>query len=126
MRLMLTSLAFVLFFSSSTWGQAATPPNAEDVQKGYTLATRVCAVCHIAAPDQPSRPMLSPPAPSFASIVRQKTFDAQSLTHFLTTTHRGLDNPKGMPNPELADFQIKEIVAYFLSLYNAPPSAGHQ
>jgi hypothetical protein len=31
-----------------------------------------------------------------------------------------------MPNPELADFQIKEIVAYFLSLYNAPPSAGHQ
>jgi len=34
----------------------------------------------------------------------------------MTTTHRGLDNPKGMPNPELMDFQIKEIVAYFLSL----------
>ena len=126
MRLMLTSLAFVLFFISRTWGQAATPPSVEDVQKGHTLATRVCAVCHIAAPDQPSRPMLSPPAPSFASIVRQKTFDARSLTHFLTTTHRGLDKPKGMPNPDLADFQIIEIVAYFLTLYNAPPPTGHQ
>lgn len=126
MRLMLILLAFVLFSISHAWGQAAIPPNAEDVQNGHTLATRVCAVCHIAAPDQPSPPMLSPPAPSFASIVRQKTFDAQSLTHFLTTTHRGLDNPKRMPNPDLADFQIKEIVAYFLSLYNAPPPASHQ
>jgi mono/diheme cytochrome c family protein len=116
MRLMLTLLTCVLFSVSPTWGQG-TPPNAEDVQKGHTLAIRVCAVCHVAAPDQPSEPMLSPPAPSFASIVRQKTFDAESLTRFLTTTHRGLDNPKGMPNPELADFQIKDIVAYFLSLY---------
>jgi hypothetical protein len=35
----------------------------------------------------------------------------------MKTTHRGLDNPLGMPNPDLMDYQIKEIVAYFLSLY---------
>jgi hypothetical protein len=47
----------------------------------------------------------------------KRAFDAESLTHFLATTHRGLDNPKGMPNIDLMDYQIKEIVAYFLSLY---------
>jgi len=45
--------------------------------------------------------MLTPPAPVFASIVRQKAFDAESLAHFLATTHRGLDNPKGMLNVDL-------------------------
>jgi hypothetical protein len=30
--------------------------------------------------------------------------------------HQGLDSPNGMPNPNLADFQIKQIVAYILSL----------
>jgi hypothetical protein len=60
---------------------------------------------------------MRPPAPSFASIIRQKTFDAESLTHFMKTTHQGINNPQGMPNPELMDYQIKQIVAYFLSLY---------
>jgi len=46
-----------------------------------------------------------------------KKFDTESLTRFLTTTHRGLDNPQGMPNPDFMDYQIKQIVAYFLSLY---------
>jgi hypothetical protein len=41
---------------------------------------------------------------------------AYSLEHFLKTTHEGLDNPKGMENPGLADFQVKTIVAYILSL----------
>jgi hypothetical protein len=35
----------------------------------------------------------------------------------MKTTHWGLDNPLGMPHPELMDYQIKQIVAYFLSLY---------
>jgi len=116
-RLVLTLLVFLLSSVDFSWGQAGSAQNAEDVQMGHALAVKVCAVCHIAAPDQPSKPMLAPPAPSFASIVRQKSFDAESLTHFLATTHRGLDNPKGMPNIDLADYQIKEIVAYFLSLY---------
>ena len=126
MRFTLMLLAFVLFSISPTWGQAGSAQNAEDVQKGHDLAISTCAICHVAAPDQPHPPIMRPPAPSFASIVQQKTFDAESLTHFMKTTHWSFSNPKGMPNPELADFQIKEIVAYFLSLYNAPPSAGHQ
>jgi len=115
MQLILTVLVFILFFIGRTLGQPA--PNAEDVQKGHELAIHLCAICHVAAPDQPAQPIMKPPAPSFASIVRKKTFDAESLTQFMKTTHRGLDNPVGMPNPDLMDYQIKQIVAYFLSLY---------
>lgn len=110
-------LAFVLTFIGSTWSQAATVVNPEDVQEGHILAIRICGNCHVAAPDQVAEPIMKPPAPSFASIVQHKNFDAGSLTQFLTTTHRGLDNPQGMPNPDFMDYQIKQVVAYFLSLY---------
>ena len=72
--------------------------------------------CHIAARDQASPPTRDPPAPSFESIAQRKDVNANSLEHFLKTTHEGLDNPKGMENPGLADFQVKAIVAYILSL----------
>jgi len=117
MRLILTLFVFVSFFVRPTWSQDATTLNADDVQKGHFLASTICAICHVAAPDQAHQPIMRPPASSFASIVRQKKFDAESLTHFMKTTHRGLDNPQGMPNPDLMDYQIKQIVAYFLSLY---------
>jgi mono/diheme cytochrome c family protein len=117
MRLIRTLLSFTLASVGFTWGQAGSAQNAEDVQKGHDLAISTCAICHVAAPDQPHPPIMRPPAPSFASIVQQKTFDAESLTRFLKTTHWSLANPKGMPKPELTDFQIKGIVAYFLSLY---------
>jgi mono/diheme cytochrome c family protein len=116
MRLIVIIFAFVSSFIGPAISQDATL-NADDVQKGHFLASMICAVCHVAAPDQPHRPIMRPPAPSFASIVQEKQFDAESLTQFMKTTHRGLDNPQGMPNPELMDYQIKEIVAYFMSLY---------
>jgi hypothetical protein len=110
-------LAFVITFIGPTWSQPATVLNPEDVKKGHFLAIMICSICHLAAPDQPAQPIMKPPAPSFASIVQHKTFDAESLTHFLTTTHRGLDNPQGMSNPNLMDYQLRQIVSYFLSLY---------
>jgi cytochrome c553 len=116
MRVVLILLTIISFFIGPTWSQDVTL-NADDVQKGHFLASTICAICHVAAPDQSHQPIMKPPAPSFASIVRQKKYDAESLTHFMKTTHRGLDNPLGMPNPDLMDYQIKQIVAYFLSLY---------
>ena len=89
---------------------------AEDgIQKGHQLAATICAICHVGAADQPYRPIMKPPAPSFASIAQR--MDAESLTKFIATTHRGLDTPKGMPNPELMDYQVKQVVAYILSLH---------
>jgi len=96
--------------------QQAQTLDPDEVQKGHRLAVTICAICHVAAPDQRFPPELASPAPSFASIVRRREFNADWLTHFMTTTHRGLDTPAGMPNPELMDYQIKEIVAYMSSL----------
>lgn len=79
-----------------------------DVAKGHLLAITLCAICYVAAPDQPYEPVMKPPAPSFASIVRRKKYDAEMLTDLLKTTHRGLDNPTGMPSAELMDYQIKQ------------------
>jgi cytochrome c1 len=89
---------------------------ANEVNKGHELAAIVCSNCHLAAADQRFPPILNPPAPSFTSIAQRKDVTAESLAKFITTTHRGLDNPSGMPNPSLADYQVKEVVAYLLSL----------
>ena len=87
-----------------------------DAGKGHDLATLVCANCHVAAADQRFTPILNPPAPSFESIAQRPDTTAQSLEKFMTTTHRGIDNPGGMPNPYLMDYQVKQITAYILSL----------
>lgn len=117
MRLVEIVLAGVLFLISPAWAQTDQTSNSDDVAKGHFLAITICAICHVAAPDQPYEPVMNPPAPSFASIVRRKKYDAETLSHFLNATHRGLDNPNGMPRSDLMDYQVKQIVAYFLSLY---------
>jgi len=98
----------------AAWGQESD--KMEDLRQGHQLAVMLCAKCHPAAPDQRLMPDLNPPAPSFESIAQQKHLDADSLKNFLTTTHRGLDNPKGMPDLSLANSQIKQLVTYILSL----------
>ncbi len=94
--------------------------NSDDVQAGHHLAIIVCANCHVAASDQTSDPILRPPAPSFASIAQHKSVTEDWLQNYLKTTHRSLDNPNGMPNPQLLDFQMKQVSAYLLSLRKSP------
>jgi len=110
------SIGLVVFWMAvcSAWGQEGN--TAEDVRKGHELAATVCAICHVAAPDQPFIPTLNPPAPSFESIAQRTDINADSLQHFISTTHRGLDNPNGMPYPYLTDSQVKDVAAYLLSL----------
>ena len=110
------SICFFVFWmaGSFAWGQAAS--TTTDASKGRHLAIMLCTDCHIVAPGQPYAPTLNSPAASFKSIAQRAGTTVKSLRGFLTTTHQGLDNPKGMPDPMLADFQIKEISAYLLSL----------
>jgi mono/diheme cytochrome c family protein len=86
------------------------------VQQGHRLANLICSNCHIAAPDQPFAPILRPPAPSFESIAQRSTTNAEFIRTFLATTNRDIGNPEGMPNPQLLDFQIEQVTAYFMSL----------
>ena len=110
------SIFFFIFWiaGSFAWSQAAS--TVDDVSKGRHLAIMLCTGCHVVAPEQPYAPTLSPPAASFRSIARRSGTTVNSLRSFLTTTHQGPDNQDGMPDPMLADFQIKEISAYLLSL----------
>jgi mono/diheme cytochrome c family protein len=101
--------------AGAAWSQE--PGNISDeVQKGHHLAALICSNCHVAGPDQSIEPILRPPAPSFESISRRNTVSADTIRTFLTTTHRDIANPKGMPNPQLLDFQIEQVTAYLLSL----------
>jgi hypothetical protein len=106
------------FFSSLALGVLGGPAAAQEneVEQGHHLATLICSACHVAAPDQDFEPILRPPAPPFASIAERRDLTADFLQTFLSTTHRDVLNPKGMPNPLLLDYQIKQISAYILSL----------
>jgi len=95
---------------------------SDDVQNGHYLAALICSNCHVASPDQSIEPILQPPAPSFESIAKRSNTSSDTIRAFLTTTHRNIRNPAGMPNPELLDFQIRQVVAYLLSLRK--PSAA--
>jgi mono/diheme cytochrome c family protein len=114
MRTAFAVCAILWLTACSAWSQGGN--GADDVSKGHYLAVRVCAICHLAAPDQESKPLLNPPGPPFQSIAQRPGLTADSLEKFITTAHRGLDNPKGMPNPDLAAYQVKQAAAYIMSL----------
>jgi len=109
-------ISTIVFFVAVYAAGAQGVGTADDVRKGHDLAITICAICHVGGPDQAHEPIMKPPAPSFESIAQFKDVSADSLEKFITTTHRGLDRPAGMPNPDLMDFQVKELVAYILSL----------
>lgn len=94
--------------------QAAS--HSDDVQNGHYLAALICSSCHVVGPNQSTEPVLKPPASSFESIARRSTTSSDSIRAFLTTTHRNISSPAGMPNPDLLDFQIRQVAAYILSL----------
>ncbi len=119
-------LAFLALGACSALANAAQAQQAsslsDDVQNGHYLAVLICSNCHVASPDQSIEPILQPPAPSFESIAKRSTTTSETIREFLTTTHRNISNPAGMPNPELLDFQTRQVVAYLLSLRK--PSAA--
>lgn len=114
--LVLSVVAGCLMFTSARAQQ--TNATSEDVQKGHYLTVLMCSSCHVIGPDQTIEPVLQPPAPSFISIAQRKTISPQEIQSFLATTHRGISNPAGMPNPDLTDFQMRQVEAYLLGLRN--------
>jgi len=96
---------------------------SDDVQKGHYLAVLMCSNCHVVSPDQSIEPTLQPPAPSFESIAQRSSTSSETLGAFLTTTHRHIGNAAGMPNPELLDFQMRQVEAYVLSLRSSSAPA---
>ena len=118
---MRTLLLVSFMLAAASWHASAQQQRSDirDVAQGHSLAILICGTCHIVARDQPNKPILQQPTPSFASIARRNTLDPDWLKAFLTSTHRGADNPKGMPDPELLESHVNQIIAYLMSLRNA-------
>jgi hypothetical protein len=124
MRALCFAFLAISAFSVLATAQAQQASSAaDDVEKGRYLAGLICSICHVAGPDQLVEPILRPPAQSFETIAQRSTTSADSIRTFLTTTHRDISNPAGMPNPELLDFQIRQVGAYLLSL-RKPSASG--
>jgi len=119
-------LAVTFFFLvlAALGGKASAQSQSvvDDIARGRKLAITICGNCHVVAGDQPNGPILRQPTPSFASIARRNMLDLDWLKTFLSSTHRGPDNPQGMPNPELIDSHVTQIVAYLMSLRSAAVS----
>jgi mono/diheme cytochrome c family protein len=122
MRGLLLALLIAMYSGLSPGRAQQVEGGADDVQKGHYLALVICSSCHVAAPDQLFEPMLEPPAPSFDTISRRRNTTVRTLRTFLATTHRNIRNAAGMPNPDLVDFQVRQLTAYILSL-RAPSAA---
>lgn len=80
------------------------------------MARELCASCHVVAADQEQAPILKPPIMSFEEIAQQPKTDVSSLQGFLSSTHSNVSHPAAMPNPQLTADQIRDVVAYILSL----------
>lgn len=80
------------------------------------MAKELCASCHVVAVDQKQMPTVKPPVISFKEIAQRPTTDASSLQGFLSSTHSNISHPGAMPNPEITADQIRDVVAYILSL----------
>jgi mono/diheme cytochrome c family protein len=88
---------------------------------GRKLAERVCSACHVVTGQGGEAPLLTSPGPSFAVLARRPAWTEQSLREFLGQSQHYLGPVGAMPNPRLADYQIDEIVAYFMTL--KPPGS---
>ena len=54
-------------------------------------------------------------------IANRRDTTAASLRSFLLTTHATLAEPANMPNPQLTDDQVTQLVSYILSLRSSLP-----
>jgi len=83
------------------------------IAEGRILARQVCSACHDIGKDRPWEPTLRPPAPGFARLAQKHKLDEAYLRSFLSAPHgaRGMGKTK-MPNPQLLDYQIDNLVAY--------------
>ena len=115
LRRLLNALILVLVAAVTT-AQAQPQDVAGDINAGHNVALNTCSTCHVAAADQPFAPMLLRPAPNFRDLANRPSTSAQSLRQFLTTTHMDLATAQGMPNPMLTDDQLRDVIAYVLSL----------
>jgi len=108
-------LAALLGFAALPAGGGT--PHDPTLARGEHIARLVCSACHVVAKDQEFAPLLVKPAPSFYEIANRPETSAQSLEHFIKSTHWDLNTiPMTMPNPMLERDETSAVARYIVSL----------
>ncbi|MBV8090994.1 MAG: cytochrome C [Alphaproteobacteria bacterium] len=84
-----------------------------DAAAGHAFASEACKLCHVVDPEEKSPRNLAI-APAFRDIANAPGMTATALRVFLITSH-----PK-MPNLILQPQQMTDVIAYIISLREAP------
>ena len=82
--------------------------NRGDAKRGLELAEKLCTGCHIVAPN--SAKTANPDVPSFPSIARRTGSTAERLAGRIIVPH------PAMPSTQLTVAEIRDVVAYILTL----------
>jgi len=90
------------------WLAPAAAQNIGDPRLGQTLARDVCAACHGVNAGAAGSPV--PEAPTFETIARSPGMSEIALNVALHTLHRS------MPNIVLSAPEVRNVIAYILSL----------
>jgi mono/diheme cytochrome c family protein len=100
-------VALAAFFVSVTPGLVRAQDVSERL-KGASFAQQICAECHAVQAGQPRSP--NGQAPTFETVAKTPGMTAIALTAILRTSHRN------MPNIILADDDLRNVIAYILTL----------
>jgi mono/diheme cytochrome c family protein len=113
--LLLVASWFTSLSAFAGTGVSHTP----ELSRGEHVARLVCSACHVVARDQEYPPILAEATPSFVDIANRPGVSAQSLQHFVTSTHwDDQKSPMAMPNPMLSKKDVQAVAQYILSLRN--------
>ena len=104
----LIGIAPVVCFTIATTAGSAQAQQSGDAQQGLRLAREACAPCHLVVKE--AGRSTNPDAPTFEAIAKTSGLTSAALTLMLQTSHNK------MPNIVLKGDDLKDIVAYILSL----------
>ena len=104
----LISIAPLVCFIIATMAGSTQAQQVGDARQGLTLAREVCAPCHLVVKE--AGRSTNPDAPTFGAIAKTSGLTSAALTVMLQTSHNN------MPNIVLKGDDLKNIVAYILSL----------
>ena len=102
------STLLILLLAISAAGPASAQVGLADARHGKELAARLCSGCHIVAPG--SAATANPDIPTFAAIAGRGDATPEHLAGRIIIPH------PPMPNTQLTMAEIRDVVAYIMSL----------
>jgi cytochrome c len=107
-----SAVAIVFLWAMAAAGPASAQTGLADAKRGQELAARLCSGCHIVTPGSAST--ANPDIPTFAAIAGRADTTPERLAGRIIIPH------PPMPNTQLTMPEIRDIIAYIMSLKASP------